>query len=240
MNKTAEGANQIRYCLKNLTEVLGFRIAIELSPLFAPPHGELASSDKAWNMLSLNRQTHDYWGRAYYGLKWIGVDPLTAPVYLPDSQGNPVKHVTAAFQLCWLDPRIHDSFQTHLERARDKGDATQFQRVRLETDEDVDSVIKYLEDLSKRSPALLSTKGATIRDQYGGLVESGRLFNVTIEEAHLDHMRCCVEWQWLAARMAAFSGAGEAPEQLDRNFPPPELGLYEPVETPSWEERLQG
>ncbi|KAK0613948.1 hypothetical protein B0T14DRAFT_290883 [Immersiella caudata] len=60
-----------------------------LSPNFT---GGVGVSDKLWNMVSLNPQLHAWWGKAYFGLKCLGI--------LPDNEESLVR-----VQFVWM-PRV--------------------------------------------------------------------------------------------------------------------------------------
>src|SRR5690554_2550414 len=83
----------------------------------------------------------------------------------------------------------------------------------------IQSIKQSLADSFCRLPSF-STKGATVRDQDGRLVESGRFFTLRVETRDLEKTRALIEAQWLAVRMAALSAAAEVADDLSYRSPP--------------------
>ncbi|KAH6981066.1 hypothetical protein BKA56DRAFT_616878 [Ilyonectria sp. MPI-CAGE-AT-0026] len=76
MAATAKALKNIR-CL---VEVEDFS-----SDLVHSIYTERGSSDKVWNMIALNHQLHQWWSKAYFGLKYEGIsypDPQQATIHL--------------------------------------------------------------------------------------------------------------------------------------------------------------
>lgn len=119
----------------------------------------------------------------------------------------------------WLPDRIPDNLQEYLVRPKEKRKTLV---PRMELDLHIDEVAEAVKNSlreSFRQPNLISTKGATPRDENGRLVESGRVLTLKVETKDLDKVRTVIEAQWLAIRMAALSGAGRAPHKRKRKPP---------------------
>jgi hypothetical protein len=64
------------------------------------------------------------------------------------------------------------------------------------------------------------------RDQSGRTVESGCVLAPKIQQEDLDKVETVIEAQWKLLQVAALSGAGEAPDELDSTYRlPPERAL---------------
>lgn len=67
----------------------GDRVSIEI-------RADLMSgnSDKSWNMICLSPSLHTWWGKAYFGLKYLGA--------MPSESGNAQSKVTVTLEFRWL------------------------------------------------------------------------------------------------------------------------------------------
>lgn len=52
------------------------------------------NSDKSWNMICLSPSLHTWWGKAYFGLKYLGL--------MPSESGNAQSKVTVTLEFRWL------------------------------------------------------------------------------------------------------------------------------------------
>lgn len=93
------------------------------------------------------------------------------------------------------------------------------QLVRFGTPQDLYSLATLLENAFNEPHPRYSTKEAVLRDQHGRVIETGRIFSLKVDKRDLDKMKAAIDAQWLAIRMAAFSGAGEVAYNLDKECP---------------------
>ena len=237
------------------TLLLDADVWLKMENLLAPCH-ELAPSDKAFNMLSLSPQLHQYWQKAYFGLKWVGpveapLDNLVEGMVLEDRTGgnfvrekrrNSGSHevdytakefTTYQVEWRWLAKEISDSlkgFATRPERARHEAAWT----LDLRSDEAATRIEASLRaTLNEASP--VSTKGATALHAHTGRpIKSGDVITLRVESKDLDKVKTLIETQWIAVQMAAFSGAADAPDDLDGEAP---VFEYPSLTLPSDEDR---
>ena len=179
--------------------------------------GEPGLSDEPWNMINMNRIGHKYWEKAYFGLQWVGlcgeetgVDPVTK---------QEVTYTRFKVMFHWLSPKIREAIQTHLTYPRGVKIPPK-QLVRLDTLEDLRSLTDILGNILKEPHPIYSTKKAVLRDHQGRSIETGRVFEMKVDKRDVDKMKAVIDVQWLAIQMAAFSGAAEVSDDLDRECPP--------------------
>lgn len=68
------------------------------------------------------------------------------------------------------------------------------------------------------------------RDEHGRVVESGHVLTLRAKANDLEKTKAIIDAQWLAIQMAAFSGAAQVADDLDRQPPP---SLWEELPLPS-------
>lgn len=216
INSTVRNMRNLRSCLIRSALTLNPVMRRKLEWLFGYTD-EPGSSDKAWNMASVNVTGCDYWEKAYFGLQWVGVrgeesgtDPITE---------EEVTYTIFNVMFHWLSPKIRDAIKSHLRYPMEVG-LTPKQLVRLETSQDLHSLTELLGDAFNEPHPQYSTKGVVLQDQHGRQIETGRIFSMKVDRRDLDNMKTLIDAQWLAIQMAAFSGAGEVAYDLDRGCPP--------------------
>lgn len=219
INNRLDRFQDTRRCLLHLATVFGHEFPNDLASLFTPTSMELAASDRAWNLISLNAHIRRCWGKAYFGLRWRGI---TGHRSIRNAEGEEILHAMVDVEWCWLPQETPDALSALLNNPAG-GALAPRRRVRLDTDANVQSVVEVLENRHRQPPRFFS-QNANIRDQHGRHIESGRVFSIQVEAAHVDEMKRCIVYAWLAARMAALSGAAEVPYDLDRT-PPDDLIL---------------
>jgi hypothetical protein len=202
--------------------------------------GELASSDRAWNMIPMRRDIHHHWGKAYFGLKWVGEQTPRDEAGLTNVK----------VQWHWLPSRLVDKLPPDnlskclpVPKGQKPNDAKRL--VNLD-DEDATGLIRQAMVRTIQEPNAVSrlatnvsTSTATVRDQSGHLVQSGRIFTLKVEADDLHKTQTVIEAQWLALQIAALSGAGEVADDLDINPPPPMLQYAKPVLIPAATEAME-
>lgn len=169
-------------------------------------------------MLPINTQGHRWWRYAYFGLKYDGesgfVDRLNEKGELE------MRYKTFTVEWYWLPEKTADAFTKNLTYATGAPKKDHRRLVRLETAEHLQSVSEGLQKSLVVNLASHSTKGAKPRDENGRLIESGRNFTLRVDPIDFGNMKCCLQYAWLATRMASLSGAAEAPDDLDTTSPP--------------------
>lgn len=241
INNTAGRINNLRAMLMNNVLAMSRDLRKQLADMLAPRSGEVGSSDRSWNMLSMSCTAHNYWGRAYFGLRWLDVVPnegiesgrTFSKRIKADKTSD--KYTLVRVEWHWLSEKLPNALEKHLTRP--KGVRLGPRRlVDLGSDESVASIQESLREFFHH-PNLASTKGATAKDGAGRLIQSGRVFTIRVETEHLAKTKAMIDLQWLSVRMAALSGAGEMAEKLNKKFQPPALSPHplvtiagEPVE----------
>ncbi|CAK7224418.1 hypothetical protein SEUCBS140593_005563 [Sporothrix eucalyptigena] len=142
----------------------------------------LGSSDKAWNMLSINPYLHAWWARPYWAVECLGIEPV--------ENGYAV---ILAFH--WMP--------------HSDNDITPDQPVRLESD--MLGTLDALADRRSYGDGLAPDKqgfpNAIQHDSFQPIV-SGQEFRVVHETPEdAQRMRKMVDIQWACVRLAAMSGA---------------------------------
>jgi hypothetical protein len=216
MNSKHDNLRNLKACLNRCALTLNIRMKRDLEDLFIGS-GEVGSSDEPWNITNMNRTGHTYWGKAYFGLQWVGVcgeklgiDPISK---------EQVTYTVFNVMFHWLSPRIRKAIESHL-RYPSGVKLEPKQLVRLDTRQDLRSLTDLLGDAFNEPHPRYSTKPAVLRDQHGRLIETGRIFEMRVDQRDLHKMKAVIDAQWLAIQMAAFSGAGEVADDLDRECPP--------------------
>ena len=195
----------------------------KLVDVLAPFNGELAVSDKAWNMICLSPQLHRWWGKALFGLKWIG------------EVGEDGDYSSFKVEWRWLPRKIHDKLGSEF-LSHGKGDRNSARMFpKLDTEDSLQAVKRVTFDAMKSIYRAVGPpmSGAKVYDQSARTVESGCVLTLKVQKEDLDRVKTVIEAQWKLLQVAALSGAGEAPDELDSKYrPPPELL---PVFTPHHE-----
>ncbi|KFH42063.1 hypothetical protein ACRE_072070 [Hapsidospora chrysogenum ATCC 11550] len=218
-----KGKDELRHTIHSQVFLFSNEIRQNLIDLLAPLNQELAVSDKAWNMICLNPQLHRWWGKAYFGLRWIG-----------EVEGDGA-YSSFKVEWRWLPGKIHDRLDSEF-LSHQKGDKNAVRMFpKLDTEDSLQAVKRVTFDAMKsvHRAAGPPKPGAKVYDQSGRTVESGYVLTLKIEKEDLDRVKTVIEAQWKLLQVAALSGAGEAPDELDSTYrPAPELL---PVFTPHQE-----
>lgn len=199
-----------------------------LRDIIAPRHGELAASDKAFNLICLRQDLHEYWGKAHFGLKWIG------NVSEPDQNG----YKTFEVQWHWMPSRLVDRLSSRASDGSNtpglidevKGNVPDMRReVDLDTEKGRNAISQALvrvfeePNLDSRQPPPKSIAGpkVIVRDEDGHLIQSGRVFRLKVRAQDVEKTETLIKAQWLALKIAAIAGAGENADDLNWKIPPP-------------------
>lgn len=218
--------NTLRYNLSEAAFLFSPTLRRELIGILTPDSGEMAHSDQEFNMIALNPMIHRFWSKVFFGFKLVNathwkVDPVQSKTAgkrkVADEEEEPKEYSAFHVEWHWLPQSIYDSLKDHL--IRPEGEKLDCRMVLdLDQEEVVQSVKKSLRN-SHRQTSLISTKGATVRDENGRLMESGRLVTLMVETKDLEKMQLLIQANWLASQIAAISGAAEVVDQLDPKPP---------------------
>ncbi|KAK5656284.1 hypothetical protein OQA88_4664 [Cercophora sp. LCS_1] len=168
-------------------------------------------NDRHWNMISLAPSLYDWWGKGYFGLKYIGTEDLAR-------SANPNQLVTLRLQFHWMVWRDRD--------ISGKKPSTPFGQ----TVSDFKATFPELEPLTvpycgNQAPAGALPVVAISRPTTGFNVESGDIIEVNIPQRHMDKMILAFDVQWALVKLLAMAGGAEAlddvpyhPDFLDENW----------------------
>jgi len=170
---------------------------------------EQGVSDRHWNTISLTPTMHDWWGRGYFGLKYIGTND--ANVQDPDAV------VTLRIQFHWMPWRRRELGQKPAPLGRTK--------------EDILAAIPT--SCGKPSSWQGEPMVAMSRPETGFSLETGDVFGVHIPRRHMEKMVEAFRVQWALVKLLAMAGGAEAavdypddPEFLDENWELPGLKAW--------------
>lgn len=156
---------------------------------------ERGVSDRHWNCISLSPVLHDWWGRGYYGLKYLGT--YDANVQDPDAV------VALRIQFHWMPWRNRELGRKPAPLGRTK-----------------ESIIAAFPESATASycgnPE--SWRGEPIvavsRPETGFTLETGDVFRVLIQRRHMEKMIEAFRVQWALVKMLAMVGGAEAVEDV--------------------------
>ena len=169
-------------------------------------------------MLSLNSHIHLLWGRGLVGLKWIGEVEATEVSEKTSGQQPDYAH----YQVQWrvLPQNVAEAIDKRNRLIQKKGVKCPARwLVDLDSPEASEAVKEVLVE-SLNEANIPSTNQTIVIDQDGQTVQSGSILTFKVKREDLPRVKSLIEMQWLAIKMAAISGAGEAPDELRREPPP--------------------
>ena len=135
-------------------------------------------SDRRWNLVSLEKQLHDWWGRFYFAFKYLGTtEPLA---------GNDEAIATLKIQFHWMPRKADNNYLTTEERTAQNWTA-QFKA-------------------SYGDPTTTKPSCAITRPANGRIIKTGDLFYVRIAEKKLDKMVHAFAVQWALTKILAMAG----------------------------------
>ncbi|VUC33343.1 unnamed protein product [Clonostachys rosea] len=187
------------------------------------PRGQLAASDKLFNLLCLAPHAHRYWSRGYFALKWVGAE-------LPEPHAT---DTTVQLQFQWSVKSLAKALDNALHKVpgkyAKKGDAFRPVDIGAMTSQQMSDVLDDCLDgssiTSSTHPRYSSPTDAKplLRHDYSGLpIKSGHIVKVTsVPTEDVPKMKLMIELQDICIRLASMSGAAEAVDYLDPR-PPPE------------------
>ncbi len=168
---------------------------------------ERGVSDRHWNCISLSPAIHDWWGRGYCGLKYLGT--YDANVRDPDAI------VALRIQFHWMPWRHREAGKKPTPLGRTK-----------------ESIIAAFSESSATASYLGNPESwrgepivAVSRPETGFNLETGDVFKVFIQRRHMEKMIEAFRIQWALTKMLAMAGGAEAvqdfpdhPEFLDEDW----------------------
>ncbi|KAM7196867.1 hypothetical protein V8F20_006834 [Naviculisporaceae sp. PSN 640] len=160
------------------------------------------SRDRSWNMICLEKQLNHWWGRAYFGLRCLGlVDPLTDEEQ-EDAETAPVGSndmddtiVTLKLEFHWMPKRL-----------------TAAQTGPLATeDRTVDAYLAQFEG-TWGNPTDPAPRVAFYRSD-GQQLRTGDVFYIKVSRQHWRKMKDVLDIRWALTKIVAITGGVEALEK---------------------------
>lgn len=233
LNNTSDNIEATRNVFSTLRNLMSPETQGRLIDLLCPTHNELGSSDKTWNMITLNTQLHRYWSKAYFGLKLV--EENNEPE--PPKDAEDEEFTTIQVEWRWLPNKIPKALEKSLGPISSaKGHAAREVNFESETLESMASSIH--DALTRTTP--ISPMGATAKHSDSGRpIESGHIITLKAKREDALITKTLIQLQWIAMQMAAFSGAGEIADELDSRPPTPHLPLFPLYDEDEEEEEVQ-
>ena len=226
-NNTSEKHRNTRDILTDNVLMLSGSVRRKLADILAPRTGELATSDKAFNMLCMRPDIHVYWGKAYFGLEWLGTKGK------PDELG----YQSYVVRWNWTPSQLLDKLDpSGAGIVADASKRLPFAKrhVDLDTDEGSEALTKAL--IRAFEEPNLVDRPAPVEDIRGGEhltlraaihsptihpIQTGQEFELKVLAEDLETTEFLIKTQWTAMRIAALTGAAEAVDHLLQKRPPP-------------------
>jgi hypothetical protein len=198
------------HLVETLTGQTNWDLEKRLHSLFS---SRIGVSDKHWNTISLTPTLHDWWGKAYFGLKYLGTKDVDS--------GAPDQLMTLRIQFHWM-----------VWREREIG-----QKPAAPLGRTVDSIKAAFPEYKgnplycgNHSPTGERPLVAMSRPATGFNLETGDVFEVLIPKEHMQKMMMAFNLQWALIKILAMAGGAEAledtpdhPEFLDEHWSFPGL-----------------
>ncbi|KAM0326192.1 hypothetical protein ACHAQA_006789 [Verticillium albo-atrum] len=211
-----------------------------LRDILVPGSGELAASDKAYNMITMSTMLHRYWGQCYFALRYMGNEtPIKdsgpeLPPQVRSTRSSPqatagsstqtpmTKYTEYDVQFVWMPKNIPDALGP-LARA---GSGPVYHRTFDLDSKNADQMTSSLRQAlgnprtEERRDRTEGRQKKAVRDIHGRALESGHIITLKVATKDLPKVKALIEAQFVITKMGAFSGAGEAPEELNTEPPP--------------------
>ncbi|KAH6838655.1 hypothetical protein B0I37DRAFT_409188 [Chaetomium sp. MPI-CAGE-AT-0009] len=221
-NSTEKSRGLWENCVRRLTrlqlvETLAGQTSWDLEKrLHSLFSSEIGVSDRHWNTISLAPTLHDWWGKAYFGLKYLGTRDVDS--------GDPDQIRALRIQFHWMVWR---------EREIGKKPATPLGRT-------IESIKAAFPEYMERPPYCGNPSSfdgqpivAITRPATGFNVETGDVFEVLVPNRHMQKMVMAFNLQWALIKILAMAGGAEAlddtpdhPEFLDESWRFPGVTAY--------------
>ncbi|KAM7221561.1 hypothetical protein V8F06_003133 [Rhypophila decipiens] len=154
---------------------------------------EVAVSDRYWNTISLSYTLHDWWGRAYFGLKCLSVRDF--------GSGSLKDNVKLCIQFQWMQWR-----QREIGRKKPE---IPLGRTKASVEAAFHPYCGDNRPSDGRRPIIAMSRPGT-----GFSIESGDVFEVLVPRGHMDKMILAFDLQWAMVKLLAISGCAEAVDDL--------------------------
>ncbi|KAM7208563.1 hypothetical protein V8F20_001244 [Naviculisporaceae sp. PSN 640] len=158
-------------------------------------------SDRRWNMISAMATLHDWWGRAIFALKCLGL----AEVPLPDDHDDPENVETAQeggkAGADEEEEMVELKLQWHWMP----------QRARIECDKrfDADSFAGMFKKFHGEVPSATEGSCSVARPLGGRRIKTGDIFYVSVPKKHWMKMKIAFDFQWAMIRLTAMAGGAD-------------------------------
>jgi len=159
----------------------------------------LGCSDRTWNMISMNKQMHDWWSNARFGLKCLGIYPDGEDIWV------------VRLQFHWM--KRQDMRDPYREITLTAEEVKKF----------IEGLTTYYDDADKHDDeSEAAASAADARSNWA--LRSGRIFQIRMgpgEEPEMtaqrmaEKMKAMLDFQWNCIRISVMSGAAGSPEFLE-------------------------
>jgi hypothetical protein len=159
----------------------------------------LGGTDKAWNMLALNRQLHKWWAKCYFAFRCLGITP--------QSEGQSIIQL----QFCWMKQQKPIKAK---RKGKNQHDSNHWIR---EIDPDSDNNKKLVEDWKAQIHAGVpdaceaGVVWATDANSHQPLL-SGHTLKIQMATEDALNMKAMIDLRWACIQMATMSGAAGWPD----------------------------
>lgn len=177
----------------------------------------LAHSDASWNMLCLEKQLHDSWGRCCFGFKPHS-HPVNGQKWVDKATHEEYDdYVQLVVEFRWLPTGVANALREQLHPEK-QNKATALTEVDI--DFDLETLTTTMRPMTASSP--IQCQGArAFFVESGRPVETGHLVKLKVKAEHYSQTSLLIKGQWILIQMAALSGAAEVYDQLSDESPPP-------------------
>ncbi|KJZ72693.1 hypothetical protein HIM_07885 [Hirsutella minnesotensis 3608] len=167
-------------------------------------------ADKAWNMLSFSPLVHTFWGKAYFGLKFYDILPVSQHAEdKSDDQHSTLKAKASITKGKGIEtaPKTIVQLQLYwLPRLAGKGETGSYFKMDLSNEMDWDGSTRA----SLRTPQDLEKDVLFTRVPEGASLITGDIISVEMDDTEVGKFITVINIQWALIRIAAMSGAAEA------------------------------
>ncbi|KAF5562561.1 hypothetical protein FNAPI_3135 [Fusarium napiforme] len=179
LNETVDNATKTKKFFGATEGLVSADFRRTYTPLMADARN-LGGSDKVWNLICLNKTLHDWWGRAYWGFQYHGIDAVSEP-----GDGNKSK--------------VREPDGVTLAGDNNSLDALNGEVHRFSQDE------SYYPTETPRKPGHVE-----FRLHTGETLKSGQEFHFIMDTEDAPGFKHMVDLQWASLRLFVMKGGAEA------------------------------
>ncbi|KAF5608461.1 uncharacterized protein FSUBG_4679 [Fusarium subglutinans] len=195
LNETVDNTNRTKKFFAATEALVSADFRRTYTPLMANA-SNLGGSDKAWNLICLNKTLHDWWGRAYWGFQYHGIEAVTEP---GDGSKKKVR-VTLIFR--WL-PRFIAMREREPDDVTLAGDSNSLDALNGELQ-------RFFQDESYYPTEIPRKPGhVEFRLHTGETLKSGQKFHFIMDTGDAPDFRHVVELQWASLCLFIMKGGAE-------------------------------